>query len=42
MSVSVRLDGALTRVGHVRWMGCEVPHRARARRCVGACSFAMQ
>ena len=22
MSVSVRLDGALTRVGHVRWMGC--------------------
>jgi hypothetical protein len=38
MSVSVRLDGALTRVGHVRWVGCEVPHRPRARtwRRVGA------
>ena len=34
--VSFRLDGAPTRVGHVRWMGCEVPHRPRARRCVGA------
>ena len=31
MSVSVRLDGALTRVGRVRWMGCEGPHRPRAR-----------
>ena len=23
--VSFRLDGAPTRVGHVRWVGCEVP-----------------
>ena len=35
MSVSVRLHGALTRVGRIRWMGW-APHRPRARRCVGA------
>jgi hypothetical protein len=36
--VSVRLHGARARNGHVRWMGCEVPHhpRPRARRYVGA------
>jgi hypothetical protein len=38
MGGRLELCGALTRAGHVRWMGCEVPRRprARARRCVGA------
>ena len=29
--VSFALHRALTRVGHVRWVGCEVPRRPRAR-----------
>jgi hypothetical protein len=31
----VRAIGPPTRVGHVRWMGCGVPHRPPAR--VAAC-----
>ena len=34
MSVSVRLHGALTKVGHVRWVGCEVP---RCPPCASLC-----
>jgi hypothetical protein len=40
--VSFRLDGAPTRVGHVRWMGCEVPRCPRARGGVSLSVAAMQ
>jgi|SaaInlV_120m_DNA_3_1039746.scaffolds.fasta_scaffold17703_2 hypothetical protein len=37
--VSFRLDGAPTRVGHVRWMGCEVPRCPRARVAAYLCPW---